>query len=78
MALTQGCVHRIRMLCHSALGYFNVLQLHEQVVRRSDIKSNLEEVAKYVLTTLLGNVIRTLLIFYLCVDMQYDLSHILM
>lgn len=76
VALKQGCVHRNGMLCHSALGYCNVLEpcLHEQVARSSEIKSNLEEIAKYVLTILLGNVSRMLDFVYFLLMFRCSMS----
>lgn len=50
MALMQGCVYRIRMLCHSVLGCCNVLEHYVpvQIARRSETKGDPEEIAKYV------------------------------
>lgn len=50
MALMQGFVCRIRMLCRSVLGCCNVLEHYVpvQIARRSETEGDPGEIAKYV------------------------------
>lgn len=65
--------------CRAVLPWVVLMCPRKQIARRSEIESDLEEIAKYFLTVFLGNVSRmfnSVFIFYKCVDTQYDLSKI--
>lgn len=63
--------------CRAILPWVILMCLQKQIAVKSEIESDLEEIAKCFLTIFSGNVSRMfnfVFIFYLCVDMQYDLS----